>query len=150
MQSSYNVSTTKGQATTEWDFYRQLPDLAIIELPRTALLEKQQMEHRMCGGYGFVLEDLIDDCLANLTTKEVADDALEEWFDDTSFALSEAYGDVYPHIDYLNIIGKIFYSLKDSMNLLYTPSGHHYYEFKEWLDTRGKTTMVLAKRRYVD
>lgn len=150
MQSSYSASAIVTQATNEFAMYEQLPELAIVELPFEALMLKHAFEATMCLGYGFLLEDLVDDCLARTSNQETADESLEDWFDEVSFGLSEAYGDVLPHIDYLNVIGRIFYSLRDTMNLLYTPSGHHYYEFKDWLDPHGKTTMVLCKKRFVD
>lgn len=150
MQSFYSVWGTGAKTISERSFYDTLPEKAIIELPVHVLLEMEGFVSRHCGSYGFVLEDLLDDCLSNTSVEGIADESLEEWFDDTSFALSEAYGDTIPHIEYMNAIGKLFTHVQNTMALLYTPSGNHYYEFLEWLDPKCKTTAVLTKRRYVE
>lgn len=145
MQSSYNTLTTGMAATNEYAMYSQLPELVIAELPHEALMLKHALESTMCLGYGFLLEDLVDDCLLRTSNRETAEDSLEEWFDDVSFGMMEAYGEVIPRIDYLNVIGQIFQSLRETMNLLYTPSGHHYYEFKDW-PTNSKTGSIPVDR----
>lgn len=150
MQSFYSVWGTGAKTISERSFYDTLPEKVIVELPLQVLMEMEGFVARCCNSYGFMIEDLVDEALVCTSRKESAEDELEAWIDDVGFGMTEAYGDAIPHIDYMNSIGKLFTHVKDTMGLLYTPSGNHYYEFLEWLDPKCKTTVVLAKRRYVE
>lgn len=150
MQSFYSVWGTGAKTISERTFYDTLPEKAIIELPLPVLMEMDAFVARCCSTYGFMIEDLVDEALACTSRKETAEEEMETWIDDVSLGFTEAYGDAIPHIEYMNSIGKLFTHVKDTMNLLYTPSGSHYYEFLEWLDPKRKTTAVLTKRRYVE
>jgi len=132
---------------SEWEFYQQLPDYALIEITPELRFHYEQKSWLLRSEYGFVFEDLIDDCLARSLVKENAEEELESWFDDICEELSASDWMNDNSLEYLNAIGMLFTHLREQINPLYTPTGYHHYEFTGWLD---KHTVVLTKRRFVE
>lgn len=125
--------------------YEQLPQMVIFEFPAPfvkALLE-QTAEH---GENGFLVEDLIDSWLLLTDQTEEAEDKLEGWFDEV--CEEAACEVVVPGISaYVSAMVDIAQSLHSQLRGLYTPSGKHYYQFCQWIDTN---TVLLTKRAYGD
>ena len=133
----------------ERHFYNQLPELAILEIPVPILLNLNYRASNVKADFGFVLEDLVEDCINRTVVKDASSESLEEWFDDISQDLIAEDWFHDSAIEYMNAVGELFDNLKAQVGMLYTPSGHHYYEFTDWVD-RGHTTLLLTKRRYVE
>lgn len=144
--SSCNALVTVDQAQSEWSHYRFLPDYALIEIPPELRFHYEQKTW-LVSEYGFVFEDLIDDCLSRTLIKRNAEEELETWFDEVCEQLVEADWFNNSSLEYLNAIGTIFSHMREQINPLYTPEGYHYYEFSGWFD---KHTLLLSKRRFGD
>lgn len=124
-----------------WDL---LPEYALIELPGDLVVDLQAKADHV-KDFGFVYEDLVDDCLSNITHLEMAEESLEMWFDEIAHELNDNGLDNERSRAYLDSVNNLFQSVRLNMNGLYTPSGVHYYSFSRWFDS---STMVLEKRIY--
>lgn len=145
--SSCSALDTPAKMMSERHFYDQLPQYALIEIEPHLRFNYEQKSWAGALEYGFVFDDLIEDCLARTIVKENAEEELEGWFDEMCEHLVAEDWFHNASLEYLNCIGMLFTYLREQIQPLYTPSGYHYYEFTEWFD---KHTLLLSKRRFVE
>lgn len=121
-----------------------LPEYALIELPAEVVLDLH-VKANFVKDFGFVYEDLIDDCLVRISDLGTLEDDLEDWFDEIAMELDGAGLSNHTAYVYLDSVNNLFQSLRLHMHGLYTPSGRHYYKFCKWFNS---STMVLEKEIY--
>lgn len=126
-------------------YYEILPMRAIVELPVSEVIGYWRNANQV-KDFGFVFEDLIDDCLIRTAGRETAEESLEEWFDEIVADLTTQGWEDLPNVHALlgNIAG-IFGGIQEKMQLLYSPAGYHYYEFHGWVNDY---TVIISKRQY--
>lgn len=147
MLSSCNAWAAPSTLTSERAMYDALPETVLLDVPLDVLHRLDIQGYPVKCNYTFHISDLVQDCLTRTKHKDSSEGSLEEWFDEVCADLIAQDWMDANSTDYLNAIGEFFDALRYQICYLYTPSGHHYYEFVNWLD---KSTIMLKKSRYVE